>query len=193
MADNATFRTTPITHGAPHSNTSCSCATQKSCARSSTITLPNGTLYQSPRGIVYGCFLLESILLSSLSCFYSASCINQYRNLNYLEGSVERWMSDGLQMQLDSSATRFAMNDTMETMAYQLFIESWASNVSYPKFFNACNPNACIYSYRYRFDKLEILTAFLSVYGVLTCGLKLFTPRFFNVCNKIRNRFLRVH
>ena len=156
--------------------------------RATPITLPNGTLYESPRGFVYSCFLLESILLSSLSCFYSASCINQYRRLNYLEGTVERWTSTGLPIQLNSSATRFAIDDTIETMAYQLFIESWTSNVSYQKFFNACRPNYCTYSYRYRFDLLEILTTFLSVYGGLTRGLRLFTPRFVNICDRIRNR-----
>ena len=188
LGENASFQAQPIIHTSLNSNTSCSCAIQKSCSRPSTITISNGTSYESPKGIVFSCFLLESILLSSLACFYSASCINQYRNLKYMVGTVEELMAMGLSIQLNSSSTRFAVDDTIEKMAYQLFIESWTRSISYQKFFDACQPNYCIYSYRYRFDLLEVLATFISVYGGLSSGLRLVTPRLVRIGEKIRTR-----
>jgi hypothetical protein len=91
-------------------------------------------------------------------------------------------------MQLNSSSTRFRVNDTIETMAYQLFIESWTRNISYQNFFDACQPSYCIYSQRYRFNVLEVVTVLLSIYGGLSFGLRLFVPCFMRSIYQIRAR-----
>jgi hypothetical protein len=90
-------------------------------------------IVHSPDGIVFSCFFIETMLRSSLSCLYSIACVNECRRLARLFGTAEDW----------ASSTRFAVNNTIETMAYSMFIESWTSNASYEMFFNACAPSHC--------------------------------------------------
>jgi hypothetical protein len=46
-------------------------------------------------------------------------------------------------VELNSTSTRFNINDTIETLASEMFIESWTSNVSYERFFNSCAASYC--------------------------------------------------
>lgn len=64
------------------------------------------------------------------------------------------------------------MNDTIETMAREMFIESWTYEVSYERFYNSCAPSHCTFVSRYRFDALELVTTFLSVFAGLSLGLR---------------------
>ncbi|CAF1545437.1 unnamed protein product [Adineta steineri] len=132
-------------------------------------------------GMVFGCYLLETVLLSSLSCFYSETCISNFR---YILGAIPFPVQA-----LNDSLTRFSVNDTIETMAYQMFIESWASNVSYEKFYNSCSPNYCMYTYYYRFDMLQLLTTFLSVFAGLSLGIRFVVPYIVKIFQKIQHRF----
>jgi hypothetical protein len=84
---------------------------------------------------------------------------------------------------------RFAVNDTVETLANELFTESWIRNVSYEQFCNSCAPNYCIYTYHYRFDALELLTTFMSVFAGLLLDLRFLVPRLVDTITKVRHRF----
>ncbi|CAF4269611.1 unnamed protein product, partial [Adineta steineri] len=77
----------------------------------------------------------------------------------------------------------------IETMAYEMFIESWSTNTSYENFFNSCAPMYCTYTYYYQFDALELLTTFLSVFAGLSLGLRFIVPHLMKLIEKIRNRF----
>ncbi|CAF2064714.1 unnamed protein product [Rotaria magnacalcarata] len=68
-------------------------------------------------------------------------------------------------IELDAAITRYAVDDGVDTLAYNMFIETWTSNVSYEMFFNACEVKQCTYTYHYRFDILEFLTLFLSIFS----------------------------
>jgi hypothetical protein len=97
LGERTSFRTEPVTHKSLDSNTSCSCANQRSCSKPSILSAWNGSSYNSPEGIVFSCFLLETVLLSSLSCFYSIPCVNQYRSLlQFSFGTIEYWASLGV-------------------------------------------------------------------------------------------------
>ena len=58
-------------------NRSCSCATLPNCVEPA--GLYNLTLHRvyEIEGLVFGCYMIESILQSSLSCFFSNSCLAQ--------------------------------------------------------------------------------------------------------------------
>ncbi|CAF5101626.1 unnamed protein product [Rotaria sp. Silwood1] len=104
--------------------------------------------------------------------------------------TMEQWANEnGQPTMFDAVSTRFSVNDTIETLAYNMFIETWISNVSYEMFFNACEPKECTYTYHYRFDALEVLTTFLSIFGGLSVRLRFFVPHLFQVIQKIVNRF----
>ncbi|CAF1951377.1 unnamed protein product [Rotaria magnacalcarata] len=107
--------------------TTCSCATTRSCSMPTQLCFTNGTSYYTFKGLVLDCFLLGTILGSSLSCFYSMICNKEFRKIMdlYWPEDLEKWSNQtGFPAVLDASATRFSINDTIETIAYNMFIES---------------------------------------------------------------------
>ncbi len=77
---NASFRSVPITYVDTKQNTSCSCATSRACTMLASLYNGNGTPYYTLPGLRLGCFNLETVLQSSLSCFYSIWCIFAFLN-----------------------------------------------------------------------------------------------------------------
>lgn len=158
-------------------NKSCACYMENSCTMPVTLINESSSkplVVNSPKGIVFGCNLFESVLSSSVMCLYSADCVTEYRTLVGHYGSIDEWNSWGQQMLFNQTSLSFKMNDTIETLARQLFIESWLMNVSYEKFFHACAPTYCTGQLFYRFNMAEICTNLLSIYGGLS-GVLLFS------------------
>ena len=189
---NTSFHNVPVTHVNAEQNTSCSCATSPACAAPAQLFNTSNSLpYYTFEGLRLGCYSLETVLGSSLSCFYSVSCIISFRQaLGTLPESIMSYMvSTGNMTEFSSTLTRFNTNDTIETLASEMFIESWSSNASYERFFNACAPAYCTYKVYYRFDALDLLTTFLSVYVGLSLGIHITVPYLVKVIRKIRNRF----
>ncbi|CAF1539950.1 unnamed protein product [Adineta ricciae] len=179
IESNNSFITIPIIHHDIEQNTSCSCSTLRTCKIPAEITkLANLTLIVE--GLVFGCHLLETVLLSTLSCFYSPTCIH---NVREALGAVSAGFNTSTH--LHNSSTRFNVNDTIETMAYQMFIESWTNTTSYERFYNSCSPNYCTYIYRYRFDALEMLTTFLGVFPGLSSAIRFTVPYLVRIFQKI--------
>jgi hypothetical protein len=114
--------------------------------------------------------------------------VEQFWDPLYL-GTTNFVKASGGLYKLNATSTRFNINDTIETLAYEMFIESWTSNVSYERFFNSCAPAYCTYKVYYRFDALELLTTFLSVYVGLSLGIHIMVPYAVKMIKKIRNRF----
>lgn len=165
----------------------CSCMTTRACSTPAQVLLvENGTRNHTIEGLVLGCFVLETILRSSLSCFYSISCVQNFQRaiIFAFPNLVENW-----NLALNATQTRFSVNDTIETLAYDMFIESWAENVSYEMFFEACTAKECTYSYHVGFDILEIITTFLSVFSGLSLGLRLLVPCLISVVGRARQPF----
>lgn len=94
----------------------------------------------------------------------------------------------GESIAFNSTLTRFNSSDIIETLVYEMFIESWISNVSYERFFNSCAPSYCTYTVYYRFDPFELLTTFLSIYVGLSLGIHILVPYLFKIMKKIRHR-----
>ncbi|CAF1306412.1 unnamed protein product [Adineta ricciae] len=171
IESNNTYITIPVIHNDTTENISCSCATLRACS------MPVGYLKDKKSsmvyfdGILFVCNLLETVLLSSLSCFYSLTCIANIRDSMdasdiYYDNST----------QLNDSLTRFNISDTNKKLANEIFIESWIINVSYESFYNSCSPTYCTYTYYYRFDTVELLTTFLSVFAGLSTVIRFIVP-----------------
>ena len=185
QSTNATFLTVPVRHTDTARNTTCSCATLKTCSTPARL-FDNGSVYYAFEGLVSGCHMLETILLSSFSCFYSITCINSSRHalLTLLHGEGDYTLP--FFMKLDSSTSRFSTSATFETLAYEMFIESWTSNASYEQFFDSCAISSCRYTYYYRFDALELLVTFLSVFSSLSLGIRCLVPYTVRIYQRIR-------
>ncbi|CAF1424346.1 unnamed protein product [Adineta steineri] len=175
---NINFLTIPLTFNNIQENTSCLCSTLQTCRIPRQVDISRGLI--TIDGMVVGCHQLETLLLSSLACFYSLQCTNDLRT-TLPAGPISMEQFEGL----STSTTRFSMNDTIETIAYEMFIESWSNNTSYEGYFNSCSPSYCIHSYYQKSDALEILTTFLSAYGSLSIGIYFIVPYLVKLIKKI--------
>ncbi|CAF1377883.1 unnamed protein product [Adineta steineri] len=175
---NINFLTIPLTFNNIQENTSCLCSTLQTCRIPRQVDISRGLI--TIDGMVVGCHQLETLLLSSLACFYSLQCTNDLRAA-LPAGPLSMEQFEGLH----TSTTRFSMNDTIETIAYEMFIESWSNNTSYEGYFNSCSPSYCIHSYYQKSNALEILTTFLSAYGSLSIVVYFIVPYLVKLIKKI--------
>jgi hypothetical protein len=127
-------------------------------------------------GINVGCFILDAVLQSNLSCLYNTSCLSQLNT--YLNSSSLKFNATALEVSNSSIPT---VNDLVE----QLMVDEWSFNASYDSYFAQCNPSACTYAYAKQFDILFIITTVMSIIGgvvtilmLLTLPLVSFTRRF---------------
>ncbi|CAF3893939.1 unnamed protein product [Rotaria sp. Silwood1] len=94
----------------------------------------------------------------------------------------------GIPIRFDPALTRFAVDDTIETLAYNMFIETWINDTSYERYFDACVPKECIYAYHYQFDALEILTTFLNMDPIFGIDVEtIFSPYGAKYTNEIES------
>ena len=166
----------PITY----SDGRCSCATSSSCSEPAAFYNVTHDRVYTIQGIRRGCLYLDSILLSSLSCFFSNACTFDLVDLISL-GKPRPWgtvpiidMSIIPPLHFASTNSRFTVNDTVETILNQLFIDSWVNETSYERYFNACAPTYCTYSFARRFNVLYALTTFIGVFSGLSIFLRFF-------------------
>ena len=198
VSKNASFFALPVEYSSNDTNRTCSCASSSSCSIPLSLAFHQLGLNESIDGLVMGCSILESVLHSTLSCFFSLNCIQDLRHAIDPDDSLGDFGSfDPDLVVSDPSSTRFATNDTVETLASEMFIESWLLNVSYDAFFDACAPAQCTFTYHYRFGVLELFTTFLSVFTGLTQALRFLTPlmvqSFYNARRYVCCPHRRVH
>ncbi|UJR22378.1 hypothetical protein I4U23_025440 [Adineta vaga] len=136
----------------------CNCAISASCNQSSIPYVP---------GYVVGCLPLQSLLRSTLECFYNQSCINMITS--YVNVLI-------VPQKLNLTNTRFLPNLLIDNLVQEMFIEFWSLNVSYEKFFQQCQPMFCSYKLIDRYNVLYVVTTIVGLYGGLTVLLKLVVP-----------------
>ncbi|CAF4179203.1 unnamed protein product [Adineta steineri] len=168
----------------------CFCARSSMCSQSMGIYSLDHVhglyipLYTIPSFYI-GCLPIESVLQSTLECFYDNNIcleiiLSYYANFSFFINIT------GLNA-LQSS--RFPLNATIETLAYELFVEQWYTNISYTSYFTSCAPQSCIYTFIQRKSFLNVITSLLSIYGGLSVVLRLIVPLLVNyVMKKIRKR-----
>jgi hypothetical protein len=127
-------------------------------------------------GINVGCFILDAVLQSNLSCLYNTSCLSQLNT--YLNSSSLKFNATSLTVSNSSIPT---VNDLVD----HLMVDEWLFNVSYDSYFAQCNPTTCTYTYATQFDILFIITTVMGIIGgavtismLLTLPLVSFTRRF---------------
>ncbi|CAF4133929.1 unnamed protein product, partial [Adineta steineri] len=125
----------------PLNYTGCSCSSSSKCVSSS-------------RGMLTGCYPLETIFQTTLHCFYNQQCIDSTNNFNSINISS-----------LETS--RFSVNQTIESVVNELMIEELKFKINYPNYFNACSPSLCIYSYVDKRNAIEGILTLIGLYGGL--------------------------
>ena len=188
FASDVPLLTVPVVYN----NSNCSCATSSTCSEAANFFGDDSAPYYTVSDIFLGCTPLDSLLMSSLSCFFSATCLESFLSAIPLTGTYILYDEEPYSMSplsFSSNSTRFRVNDTFETIINALFIDSWSSEFSYTHYFDACQPLHCTYVFTQRLDITRILTTFLSVFGGLSAILRFGTPYLIRMLKRL---FVRV-
>ena len=123
-------------------------------------------------GLVVRCLPTESVLTSTLQCWYNRSC---YESIlaTYIAMGAPEVIDTG---PLEDGQSRFLRDATMESMIPELLLERCIIDFSYERFYQGCTPMSCIYTVERRFDWFYVILIILSVYGGLSKGLQLILP-----------------
>ncbi|CAF0945400.1 unnamed protein product [Adineta steineri] len=166
----------------------CICATNPRCQSSVVLykwaLLPNGdqdltTPYLVP-GYIAGCFMLDSLQLSTLECFYDETCLLIYYYYiiwTRLLYNIYDW-SAVHPLVYDNTSSRFPPETSLSVIVREMMVEQWNFSCSFEQHYEACSPNYCTYSYTtHTYDLLGIIIQMISMLGGLTVALRLITPQ----------------
>jgi hypothetical protein len=126
-----------------------------------------------------GCFIVDSLLESSLTCFYNETCIDQL--LFHLNSSLfnSKINPKPLLKQLRKT------NQTVNELISGLMVEKWNRTINFDKYYQLCEPLQCVYTYNHRFAIDYIVATFLTIIGGLITVLRILVPQFVRI---IRNK-----
>ncbi|CAF0805220.1 unnamed protein product [Adineta steineri] len=159
----------------------CSCQLNSTCIIHASFIEMESAQSLTIKGLKMGCTPSESLLASTLECFYDQSCINLIQTMaGYSENITP--------IPLNITNSRFLMNMTVMNLINDLFVEKWSAIMNYSSYFDKCSPMICSYTYIQRLDSFYTLTYLLGLYGGLTIVLKWISPKIVYLVDKIYQR-----
>ena len=151
-------------------------------------------------GSIAGCSNFDSLLFSSLLCFYSnAECnpivMKYIKDSYYYNVENPEWFNPQ-PLIYDSTKNHYPPNSSIASIVKKLMIESWNSSYSYERFYSICSPVYCVYSELSRTNSIvSVFIVILSMLGGLTVTLRLISPwivkfiyKLFKKTNQRRNQ-----
>ena len=131
--------------------------------------LTSNILFLVP-GMYTGCFLVESLLQSTLECFYSDSCFDQ------LTDFISTTIMSNVTILSATASSRYLPTTTVGDIVDQLMLETWNWTMMYDKYYAECEPSECRYTMKTRNDIIYIVTTLIGLIGGLVTALKLVIP-----------------
>ncbi|CAF1165707.1 unnamed protein product [Adineta ricciae] len=168
------FEYTPTTTVTYDNN--CSCGLFSNCTTQANFIEANSMRKYPIKGMKMGCTPSESLLASTLECFYDQSCLDLIRRYTNCPNSS---------VPLSINNSRFLQNTTIDQLAHDLFLEKWSTQVDYPSYYEHCSPSICSYARIERFNVLYTITIILGLQGGLTIALKWICPKLVRIASKI--------
>ena len=135
--------------------------------------------YEIP-GMVQGCYLIDSLLLSTLECLYSTCCLtvlHYYMSKKYSELDTGiPWFQPDL-LVYEPTSSHFAPNTSFDSIVGQMMIEEPSLSPSFDHYYETCAPTHCSYSIsKHKKNLAEILITLISTLSGLTVALRIITP-----------------
>ncbi|CAF1598120.1 unnamed protein product [Adineta ricciae] len=121
------------------------------------------------------CSVVETVLRSTMECFYNQSCID---SLLFYTTTVPNRLSYRMNMiSMNFSAkSRFRRDTFIQDLADELFVETWQTYRSYSLFYKACAPISCSYTVQKTDYYMYSASKVLGLYGGLTILLRFIVP-----------------
>ncbi|CAF1058517.1 unnamed protein product [Adineta steineri] len=162
----------------------CSCHLSSTCVNQLSIyknDSGNVTSFDVP-GFYIGCYVIETLLQSTLQCFYDQTCIDEL--LLYLTTASPINVTA-----LDPSlSSQYSEDSTIEYLLNSLMIEEWNPIQIYDRYYDECQPIECTYTIKTRNSVIYIITTMFGIIGGLITVLKLVVPRHVKFIRKKRSR-----
>jgi hypothetical protein len=157
----------------------CSCDLSATCVEQYPIYDNTGfiVLFTVP-GLYFGCYVIESLLQSTLECFYNQTCIRELRSYLISASLI------ALPALNSSLPTQYFINSTIKELLDHLMVEQWNSSVMYDSYYNECQPTQCTYTHQAKNDIIYIVTTLIGLLGGLITVLKLVVPRLIKFIRK---------
>ena len=112
-----------------------------------------------------GCSILQSVLISSLECFFNQTCTaavnDALRSDRYIDIDV-----------FPANSSRFAPETTTGAIVDELMIETWNEEIRYERYFAQCASKLCTYEVTSRSNPLYVITATARLSGWTDRGLE---------------------
>jgi hypothetical protein len=171
-------------------SSNCSCLQNTSCALPARIFTsrrdgPIRIVRFTVPGVVFACYLVDSILQSNLICFYNQSCIDQ---LIAIMASPIVLNTLALNTTIPS---QYKPDSNIGEIIDQLMVEQWIEESSHEIYYAQCNPTTCSASYENNNNFIVVFSITMGVIGTLSILLKLIVPRAIRklwLCCKNHNR-----
>jgi hypothetical protein len=144
----------------------------------STSLVSSKTRWKIP-GYSTGCLPVNSILVSTLECFYNQTCLN---NLTSYFPPNETFKAMTI-----ADSSRYGPTSTVQSMVDNLMVEEWTINISYDKYYSHCAPSLCTYFKVSRHSFVFVITKLLSLLASLTLVLQLVIPPVVRFIERLRH------
>jgi len=151
----------------------CSCELQINCSSQAYFTNLTSSNKVLLKGLKIGCTPTESLLSSTLECFYDESCLDTLKEYTKLQPLL---LTD-----------RFHINTQIGELVSELFIDQWSITKNYSSYYQRCLPSLCSYSYIEKFSIVYIISFILGLQGGLIIVLKWICPKIIRCLVKIKN------
>jgi hypothetical protein len=154
-------------------NNTCYCRTHFTCSEQTVFKFYN-TSVPVP-GWYTGCYIIDSLLHSTLECYYDPVCIHSiYAAYGILD-------SDPVPRPRPLNVTRATMsripsNATVRDCISELFVENWHGKPNFEAYYAACQPTQCSYTERIRKSFISTATTIVALLGGLTKALDILVP-----------------
>ncbi|CAF1437934.1 unnamed protein product [Adineta steineri] len=131
-------------------------------------------------GLIEGCFVFDSLLLSSLECFYSNSFCYRLLMSTAIDAVLGRddyypWYA--IRPLVYDSTSCYPPTSSIKTILQNSMIEQWNPNNSYEDYYRWCLPTYCIYSQvTNQKTFLKIILSLITLIGGLTLVLRIIVP-----------------
>ncbi|CAF1376096.1 unnamed protein product [Adineta steineri] len=172
-------------------NDKCYCVIDSTCHLNHTI-YDEDPLYgvgMHLEGVHIGCSIINTVMQSSLICWFNKNCIYQVRRF------VERYnisVHENSTILLDRNlSSRYHPNTTIETIFNEMMIEEWNISRSFASYFLKCKPSFCSVTYEKKANIIYIITVIVGLIGGINVILNLISPLIIKIIFKIINKLKR--
>jgi hypothetical protein len=125
-----------------------------------------------------GCFRLDALLKSTLECFYNQTCMDNVNTAIQPPSLAFNFTA--------LNATDNLPNETIDSVASNLFVHKWSESISFDNYFTFCAPQSCTYEYTSRRNVILLITAVIGIFGSLPALLKNIFVIFLWLMTKVR-------